>query len=63
MTLRQRIGLLAFVGGLLLLNYPFVNVVNDVNFTFGIPNVFLYVFGIWLLIIVVAFVVSDEHTA
>jgi hypothetical protein len=61
---RQRIGLIGFFAGLLLLNNPVVNIVNEPTLVAGIPKVFLYVLAVWLLLIVVAFVVSldDQGT-
>ncbi len=64
MSRRQRIGLIGFFAGLLLLNNPVVNIVNEPTLVAGIPKVFLYVLAVWLLLIVVAFVVSldDQGT-
>ena len=62
MSKRQRIGLLALFCGVILLNYPLVNVVNEPRIIAGIPQVFLYVFCLWLLIIGIAYLISlDEH--
>lgn len=61
MTRRQKLGLIAFFGGLVLLNYPVVNIINDAKLVGGIPQVFLYVFLVWVLIVGVAYFVSTDE--
>ncbi len=61
MSRRQRIGLLTFFGGLVLLNYPIIDVVNQPDLVFGIPQVFLYICGLWLAAIIVACLVSLDR--
>lgn len=64
MSKRQRIGFLTLLLGLILVNYPLVNVINEPFLVIGVPQVFLYVFLVWLLIIGVAYVVSlDQHNS
>jgi hypothetical protein len=48
----------ALVVGLLLLSYPLVNVPNQPVLVFGVPLLYLYLFGLWLVGIAVAWLLS-----
>lgn len=45
---------------LLLLNFPFLGIPNYISLVFSIPVLYVYVFGIWLLFIVLLFFVIDK---
>ncbi len=51
--LHQRLVAL-FVVGLLLFGYPLLSLFSVPRLLFGVPLLYLYLFGAWLLIIVVA---------
>ena len=46
-----------FVIGCLLLNYPLVSIVNQSRLLAGIPLLFLFIFGVWLLLILLTAIV------
>jgi hypothetical protein len=51
-----------FLFGFVLLNYPILSLLNLDITVFGIPLVYLYIFGIWsLLIFLSALVMSRSH--
>jgi len=53
-----------FLFGLVLLNYPILSLLNINIMVFGFPLLYLYIFGIWGLIIFLAALVtsrSKEH--
>jgi len=58
MRATDRRALLALTLGLLLLSYPVVNVVNQPTLVLGIPQLYLYLFGLWLVGIGVAWLLS-----
>ena len=51
-----------FVLGLLLLNYPLINLFSGSAQVFGVPLLYAYVFAVWaLLIVLVALVVEKRR--
>ena len=50
--------LVALLAGLLLLSYPLVNVPNRPVLAAGIPLLYLYLFGLWLVLIATAWLLS-----
>ncbi len=49
------VGLLAIV----LLNFPFLSIPNRLALGFDIPVLYVYVFGVWLLLILSLFLIHD----
>jgi hypothetical protein len=47
-----------FLFGLVLLNYPILSLVNLNIFVFGLPLQFIYIFGIWGLLILLSALVT-----
>ncbi|HZU06339.1 MAG TPA: hypothetical protein VFB73_10210 [Chloroflexota bacterium] len=62
MRATDRRALLAVTLGLLLLSYPVVNVLNQPTLVLGIPQLYLYLFGLWLAGIGVAWVLAREES-
>jgi len=54
--------LVAFSVGLLLLCYPIVNVPNVPILVLGIPLLYLYVFGLWLVGVGLAWHLSRDES-
>ncbi|HEY0846062.1 MAG TPA: hypothetical protein VGE12_11900 [Noviherbaspirillum sp.] len=50
-----------FLLGNLLFNYPLLALFNRPDTLFGIPVLFLYVFGAWILLIVLLAVVVERR--
>jgi hypothetical protein len=53
-----------FLLGFVLLNYPILSLLNISNTVFGLPLLYLYIFGIWGLLIFLSALVtsrSKEH--
>jgi hypothetical protein len=50
--------IVALVVGLLLLSYPLVNVPNQPVLVLGVPLLYLYLFGLWLVGIAAAWLLS-----
>ena len=49
-----------FVIGCLLLNYPLVSIVNKSRLLAGIPLLFIFIFGVWLLLILLTAIVLRQ---
>lgn len=49
----------AFLFGCLVFNYPILALFNQDQSVFGIPVLFVYIFGIWLLLIVVMMIIIE----
>ena len=49
----------AFLFGCLVFNYPILALFNQGGTLYGIPLLFIYVFGIWLLLIVVMMIIVE----
>ena len=57
----QRLVALSMLG-CLLFNYPFLALFNDPGILFGIPILYVYIFGAWgLLILLIAMVVEARE--
>ncbi|MEM1322983.1 MAG: hypothetical protein AAGG75_22145 [Bacteroidota bacterium] len=41
-----------FLLGLILLNFPIINLFSKEDFLFGIPSLYIYLFLVWLLLII-----------
>ncbi|HSJ69509.1 MAG TPA: hypothetical protein VK921_17640 [Anditalea sp.] len=50
-TLKNHYLWVAFLIGMFLMNYPVLAIYNIPQFWFGIPVLYVMVFGIWLLLI------------
>lgn len=52
-----------FILGLIMLNYPFLDIFNKQSEFFGVPLTFIYIFGGWAVSIVVIylFTLSTRH--
>jgi len=52
-----------FILGLIMLNYPFLNIFNKPLMVFGFPLTFIYIFGGWAISIMVIylFTISIRH--
>lgn len=46
-----------FLFGYLLLNYPIISLFNLPRMVWGIPMLFGYIFGVWLLLIVLTMLI------
>ncbi len=46
--------------GVLALNYPLLSIFNDASLFFGIPVLYLYLFGIWGVIISLAALILER---
>lgn len=44
-----------FILGLIMLNYPFVNIFNKSDFIFGFPLMYIYITGGWFISILVVY--------
>ena len=49
----------AFLFGCLVFNYPILAVFNQDGTLYGIPLLFIYIFGVWLLLIVVMMIIVE----
>jgi hypothetical protein len=49
----------AFLFGCLVFNYPILALFNQDGTVYGIPALFVYIFGIWLLLIVVMVIIIE----
>lgn len=49
----------AFLLGCLVFNYPILALFNQDGTIYGIPVLFVYIFGIWLLLIVVMMIIIE----
>lgn len=49
----------AFLFGCLVFNYPILALFNQGGTVYGIPALFIYIFGIWLLLIVVMVIIIE----
>ena len=47
-----------FLLGFVLFNYPVISLFNLDKFWFGIPILYLYVFGVWLILIILIVLVT-----
>lgn len=59
-NVRQKLGALALVG-LVLLNLPILGTVNKPVLVAGIPLLFWYVFGVWVLLLVLLVRLSKQE--
>jgi hypothetical protein len=50
-----------FLLGLLLLNYPLLNLFANANRVLGIPLLYAYVFAVWALLIGLMAIVVERH--
>lgn len=52
-----------FILGLIMLNYPFLDIFNKPTGFFGVPLTFIYIFGGWAISILVIylFTISTRH--
>ena len=55
---RRLVGL--FLLGAVLFNYPIIALFNRGHFLFGIPILYLYLFGIWALLILLTALVTGS---
>jgi hypothetical protein len=60
---RDRTALVACLVGVLLLSYPLVNVPNRAVLVLGIPLLYLYLFGLWVAIVLVAWWLAGGREA
>ena len=49
----------AFLFGCLVFNYPILALFNRAGTVYGIPVLFVYIFGIWLLLIAVVMLIIE----
>ena len=49
----------AFLFGCLVFNYPILALFNQDGTVYGVPVLFVYIFGIWLLLIVVMVIIIE----
>lgn len=49
----------AFLFGCLVFNYPILALFNQDGTLYGIPLLFIYIFGVWLLLIVVMMIIVE----
>ncbi len=61
MSAGERGSLVAALTGLLLLSYPLVNLPNVPILVLGIPLLYLYLFGLWLAGVGVAWLLSRNE--
>ena len=47
-----------FLLGFVLFNYPVISLFNLDKFWFGIPILYLYVFGVWLILVILIVLVT-----
>jgi predicted permease len=52
-----------FLLGCLLFNFPFLALFNRTSEVFGIPLLYMYIFGVWLALIVLIAVVVERRQA
>lgn len=50
----------AFLFGVLLFNYPVLALFNRASTVFGVPLLYLYIFGAWILLIALLAVVVER---
>ena len=53
---RRLVGL--FLLGFVLFNYPVISLFNLNKFWFGIPILYLYVFGVWLILVLLIVLIT-----
>jgi hypothetical protein len=58
---RRLVGL--FLLGVVLFNYPILAIFNREHFLFGIPILYLYLFGIWAVLILLTAMVTGSAGA
>ncbi len=49
----------AFLFGCLVFDYPILALFNQEGTVYGIPMLFVYIFGVWLLLIVVMAIIIE----
>ena len=57
----RRLAIVFILGGILL-NYPILSLFNAPGFLFGIPILYLYLFGVWLLLILLTVLISLSNS-
>lgn len=57
---KRLIGL--FLLGYLLFNYPLISLVNLPALVLGIPLLYAYIFGVWVLIIILVALISSRDS-
>lgn len=52
-----------FILGLIMLNYPFLDIFNKPTELFGVPLTFIYIFGGWAvsILVIYLFTLSTRH--
>jgi Na+-driven multidrug efflux pump len=50
-----------FVLGVVMFNFPLLAVFNSPTMPFGVPILYLYLFGAWLLVIILIYRVVERH--
>jgi hypothetical protein len=51
-----------FLLGYLLFNYPLISLFNLKQLVFGIPLLYAYIFGVWLLLIVLVAIIASRES-
>lgn len=49
-----------FILGLIMLNYPFLNIFNKPNILFGFPLMYIYIIGGWAVSILVVYLFTKS---
>ncbi len=50
----------AFLGMLVLLNFPLLSIFNHSMLWFGIPLLYLYIFSVWAIVILYTFIIVER---
>ena len=50
-----------FLLGFVLFNYPVISLFNLNKFWFGIPILYLYVFGVWLILVLLIVLITKTY--
>lgn len=48
---------------MLLLNFPLLSLSSKINLVFGLPSLYLYVFGIWISLLILAFLILKQRSS
>lgn len=51
--------LAVFIFSCVLLNFPFISIVNNGAYTLGMPVMFIYIFVVWVLLIILLFIINE----
>lgn len=65
MKLNKQIIKLCLLGllGILFLNFPLLSLSSKITLVFGFPSLYVYIFSIWILLLVMAFLILKKDSS